>query len=240
MNGSESGLWSFCRKCGGERRHSLLAEEPRPWGEKDVPIDGNDTWSIVECLGCSNITFIHSHWFSEDSEMTPDGPVPIVHRDLYPPAPTRKPPEWGIDFMLGLSLDDQWVVKLREDIYAAVGIGAYTLAAMGTRTIVDFVVTSKAAGTGKFEPFDQKLGKLKAAGLISDTQVSIVSAAFDAGSAAAHRGYSPSLEDVYLLLDVAESLLDQLYVEPARQRRRSVEAAALKSRTPPRPKPTGP
>jgi hypothetical protein len=98
---------------------------------------GNDTWSIVECLGCNNITFIHSHWFSEDYEMTPDGPVPVVYRDLYPPAPTRKPPEWGIDFLLGLSMDDQWVVKLHEDIYSAVGIGAYTLAAMGTRTIVD-------------------------------------------------------------------------------------------------------
>jgi hypothetical protein len=56
---------------------------------------------------------------------------------------------------------------------------------------------------------------VKATGLISDAQVEIVSAAFDAGSTAAHRGYSPSLEDVYLPLDVAESLLEQVYVEPA-------------------------
>jgi hypothetical protein len=29
--------------------------------------------------------------------MTGDGPEPIVHRKLYPPAPERKMPEWGDD-----------------------------------------------------------------------------------------------------------------------------------------------
>jgi hypothetical protein len=206
----------------------------RYWQEEETPVEGRDTWSIVECKGCDNVSFLHNHWFSEDCEMTPDGPEPVLHSHLYPPAPARKPPEWGLDFLLCLPVSDTWVVKLHEDIYSAVGIGAYTLAAMGSRTIIDFVVTSKASDEGAFK---DKLNRLKASGLLSDVQIEIASAAFDAGSAAAHRGYIPSLEDVYLLLDVAESLLDHLYVEPTRLRRRSAEAAALKSRTPARSKP---
>jgi hypothetical protein len=213
-----------------------LAEESRSWEEENTPVGGNDTWSIVECRGCCDVSFIHSHWYSEDHEYTDEGPEPIVHRELYPPAPARKPPEWGVDFPLSLSMQDHWVVKLHSDIYAAMGIGAYTLAAMGVRTIVDFIVTSKATDKGTFP---EKLARLKAQQLISEAHVDIVSAAFDAGSAAAHRGYSPSTEDVNLLLDVAESLFEQIYLEPVRLKRRSAEAAALKSRTPPRPKPVG-
>lgn len=234
VNDEKDELRSFCRQCGGERRHSLLAEEARPWEEEeDTPVCGNDTWSIVECKGCSNVSFVHSHWFSEEYEMTSDGRSPIIHRDLYPPAPARKPPEWGMDFLLSVPVNDMWMIKLHEDIYSAVGIGAYTLAAMGIRTIIDFVVTSRAQDEGRFT---DKLNRLKDTGLLSDMQVGIFSAAFDAGSAAAHRGYSPSLQDVNVLLEAAESLLEEMYVKPARLARHAKEANELKSRTPPRPK----
>jgi hypothetical protein len=71
-------------------------------------------------------------------------------------------------------------------------------------------------------------------GLITDVQVEIISAAFDAGSAAAHRGYSPTPEDVYTLLDITEVLLRQVYIDPMRQRRQAEAAAALKIKTPQR------
>ncbi|MGH7075305.1 MAG: DUF4145 domain-containing protein [Stellaceae bacterium] len=227
-------LMSYCRQCGGERRHSMIAEKTRSWSDDDAPVDGSDTWSIIECGGCHTVTFVHSHWFSEDTEYTEDGSTPILHRDLYPPTPSRKMPEWGVDAYLGLKNEDLWVVKLHADIYAAVGMEAFALAAMGTRAIVDFAVTSTAGEEGTFK---DKLNRMRKQHPITETQVEVIYAAFDAGSAAAHRGYSPTREEVFTLLDITESLLQQLYIDPVRQRRQAQAAEALKSKTPPRPKP---
>jgi hypothetical protein len=71
---------------------------------------------------------------------------------------------------------------------------------------------------------------MHAEGLITDVQAEILNAAFDAGSAAAHPGYSPTREDVYTLLDITESLLRQIYIDPMRQRRQAEAAAALKTK----------
>lgn len=228
-------LMSYCRQCGGERHHSVIAEETRSWDEDDSPVSGSETWSIVECAGCHTVTFVHSHWFSEDEEYTEDGPRPIVHRHLYPPTASRKMPEWEERdiYDSGLNPDGLWIVKVHDDIYASIGIGAYELAAMGTRAIVDFVVTSKA---GKKGCFIDKLNRLNSQNLITETQVNVIYAAFDAGSAAAHRGHSPPQADVYTQLEIAESLVQQIYIDPVRQSRLAKAATALKSRTPQRPK----
>ncbi len=231
MDNEKESVMSFCRQCGGDRHHSVLTKKTRAWSEEDSPVSGGDTWSIVECGGCHTVTFVHSHWFSEDYELTDEGPTPIVHRDLYPPAPPRKMPEWGPDTFLCFSAEDIWVLQLHGDIYAAIGLGAYALATMGLRAIVDFVVTSKAGENGEFR---QKLERMRDRSLITEAQVDVLYAAFDAGSAAAHRGYRPTREDVYTLLDITESLLEQTYVAPMRRRRQAAAAADLASRTPPR------
>jgi hypothetical protein len=94
-------------------------------------------------------------------------------------------------------------------------------------------VTSNAGEGGIFI---DKLKRMHKTGLITETQVEIINAAFDAGSAAAHRGYRPTREDAFTLLDITESLLRQIYIDPMRQKRQIEAAAVLKSNTPPRPK----
>jgi hypothetical protein len=222
---------SFCRRCGGDRHHTVIAKKERHWSDNEAQIDGSDTWSILECRGCQNITFVHIHWFSEDLTIGDEGPEPIVHRDLYPPSPPRPLPEWASELWLALKHEDRWVVKLHSDIYTALGSGALSLAAMGTRAIVDFVVTSKVGDAGVFT---KKLERMHNKVLITDVQAEIIRAAFDAGSAAAHRGYIPTQEDVYTLLDITETLLRQIYIDPMRQKRQAEAAAALKTNTPQR------
>jgi hypothetical protein len=212
----------------------VVAKKERHWSHPQADIvEGGDSWAILECRGCQNVTFVHTHWFSEDIEIGKEGPEPIVHRDLYPPSPPRPMPEWASELWLLLALEDQWVVKLHGDIYAALGTGALSLAVMGTRAIVDFVVTSKVGDAGGFA---KKLETMRAKGLITEVQAEILNAGFDAGSAAAHRGYSPTCEDVYTLLDITETLLRQLYIDPMRQRLQVEAAAALKGKTPQRVK----
>lgn len=223
---------SYCRQCGGERRHSVLHKFTKTWSEEDAPIDGGDTWSTLECGGCSTITFAHQSWFSEEWEMTDQGPQPIIRRHLYPPSPARKLPEWGGDLYLCLLPDESWIVGLHRDLYEAIGIGAHSLAAMGARAIVDHVVTSRAGDYGSFE---EKLKRLVSKQLITETHADALLAAFDAGSAAAHRGYVPQEQDVFILLDFMEALLDQIFLKPLQLRRQAEAAAALRLNTPQRP-----
>ena len=215
---------SYCRQCGGDRSHTVVArhgsDKPAP------PAPGSDTWSILECRGCGTVTFVHAHWFS-------GGDGPVVHRDLYPPSP-RPLPEWASWLWLVLTFEGQWVDKLHRDIYAALGIGALSLAAMGVRAIVEFVVTSKVGDIGGFA---RKLGRMRDDGLISDAQAERLNAVFDAGSAAAHRGYRPTRKDVYALLDITEDLLRQMYIDPMRERFRVEAADALEAKTPLRVRP---
>lgn len=190
---------------------------------------GHDTWEILECRGCSNVTFVHTHWFSEDSD---DAGHPLIRRDLYPPSPSRAKPEWAHQLWRCLPREHLWLVGLHGDIYTALGTKAFSLAAMGLRAIADVVVTSQIGDIG---PFKTKLDRMREGGLISELQVDILHAAFDAGSAAAHRGYNPSERDVYSLLDITEALLQRIYMDPMQEREHAKAAATLKERTPRRP-----
>jgi hypothetical protein len=54
----------------------------------------------------------------------------IIHRELYPPSPHRKPPEWSAHLVLYLRSDEMWIFSLLKDIYSAAGMQAYSLVAM--------------------------------------------------------------------------------------------------------------
>lgn len=222
---TETAPKSYCRSCGGGREHTILSQHERPW-DNDEGLWGGDAWLTLECNGCRTVTFLHRHWFSEETD---DRGAPITNSDLYPPSPTRRAPEWGLDFYLSLRSQDYWIIKLHSDIYAALGLKAHSLATMGIRAIVDFTVSSKVGDKGSFA---EKLNRMLAENLITETQLGIIDAAFDAGSAAAHRGYAPAEADMYLLLDVAESLLEKVYIAPARDRRRAKQAEEMRQRTP--------
>lgn len=227
---------SFCRTCGGDRYHVALYEKNIPWREDDPAIEGADTWAVLQCGGCHTITFVHSHWFSEDYKYIDGVETPIFHHNLFPPSPRRRTPEWFPELLLFLKADEFWIRKLLEEIYSAAGMQSRSLAAMGTRAIVDNLITSRAGENGTFL---NKLERLECAGTITKTQKDIIFAAFDAGSAAAHRGYNPTEDDLNTLLNITESLLHQLCVAPGLAARQAREAEKLKAATPQRPRGRG-
>ena len=60
--------------------------------------------------------------------------------------------------------------------------------------------------------FQAKLKELKEQGFIGETEHSILTVLTDAGSAAAHRGWSPNEEQTTHLLDVLENFVHRLLV----------------------------
>ena len=80
---------------------------------------------------------------------------------------------------------------------------------MGVRAIIDEVCTDKLFDMKRF---DLKVAEFCKVGLVSDARKKVLLKAFDAGSAAAHRGYRPAWSVVEMLVDFVEHFLQDMYV----------------------------
>ena len=96
---------------------------------------------------------------------------------------------------------------------------------MGARTVVDLVILDKVGDVGSF---GEKLAALENQGYVGRRNREFVSAALEAGSAAAHRGVAPDIADLNRVMDIVESLLESVYVLKD-------AADQLRQVTPPRP-----
>jgi len=147
---------------------------------------------MVQCHGCDGIGFQHVHWFE-----------PTEQYDVadYPP-PIRRPlPEWHE------SLPDD-INGMLSEVYHALAADSRRLALMGARTLVDMVMASHVGSEGTFA---NRLAALRKAGVIAERQTDVLSAALDAGSAAAHRGFRPSSQQLNAVIDIVENLLSATY-----------------------------
>lgn len=220
---------AHCRTCGGERWHKIIHKESRRWDDDQYQIWGADSYEIIECCGCETISFRHTHSFSEDHDGQGN---PVAHKDYYPPAPTRGKPDWVDNLLLSLLLDETWIYFLLKDIYVAVGLKSFSLAAMGARAIVDAIITYEARDGGRFS---DKIRRLVEQGKIDAARGQTIHAAYDAGSAVAHRGHKLDESNFYALLTIMESLLFDFRVKPSRDAHEAKVAEQLRGKTPKRP-----
>ncbi|WP_353176180.1 DUF4145 domain-containing protein [Salinisphaera sp. T5B8] len=101
--------------------------------------------------------------------------------------------------------------QLILEIYTALHAEALSLALMGLRALLDVYMVKKVGDCGSFK---RKLKQLVQIGFLSAAQLEQIEPAIEAGSAAAHRGFSPSKETVIFVLDLVELLLHQDILGP--------------------------
>jgi hypothetical protein len=140
-------------------------------------------------------------------------------RNERPPTIQRQRPDWF--FRL-----PEAPLGLLAEIYGALAIDLRALPAMGVRAIIDLVCVELIGDVGSF---DKKVASLRDEGHITATEQTILAAAIDAGSAAAHRGHIPTRDDLTTLIDIAERVVYGHYILPGAARK-------LEANTPTRPK----
>lgn len=84
---------------------------------------------------------------------------------------------------------------------------------MGIRAVIDIIMIEKV---GDSRTFQEKLTKFKDAEFISGKQMSFLKETIDIGNQSAHRGFSPSMQDISTLLDITETLIETVYVHESR------------------------
>lgn len=209
-------ILSHCNECGRETQHVVVASvsRRRSFDDDEYTVEAGSDWQLVQCCGCEEASMTRVDWCSEDD--------PYSRREtlFYPPRVSRKKPDWLSKHPL---LNDY--IDLFDEIYTALHADSRRLAMMGARAVIDLAVTRMlGADPGNFT---QGMNELVNAKRMTQEERELIDAAFDAGSAAMHRGHQPEVDDVNTAIDIVERVV---HAEVLKKK-----AKALADSTPKRP-----
>lgn len=199
-----SSIKAHCNECGGDRNHEVLHSENTSWSDDESGVDGADKYETLKCMGCEKIKLRHTSWFSEIDE-------PIVN--YFPAAIFRPRPRWFSDLRRELSSSNDFVRMLLTEIYVALQNNLPSLAAMGVRSLIEKVMISKTGDKGSFV---KNIAEFEKLGYVSRIQRERLEAILDAGHAAIHRAFTPNTKDVVTLVDIAEHIVETVYLHGAK------------------------
>jgi hypothetical protein len=168
----------------------------------------DNDYRILRCRGCEAVYFQHETTFSEDWNYQID-PFTGEHEQYtestithWPPPSKRLRPLWSDDVEL-----DRDLRGLLSEVYVALDNDLKVLAAIGMRTTFDRA--SEILGVHPELSFKDKLKGLNDAGHIGDGEMTAISVLTDAGSAAAHRGWSPTNTELDTMMEILEGFINR-------------------------------
>ena len=82
---------------------------------------------------------------------------------------------------------------------------------MGNRALLDDILNDWVGDLGGFE---YKLTHAVGKGIITQGQRDTIVVALEAGHAASHRGFTPTTQQLWLVLDIVEHALNDRYIIP--------------------------
>jgi hypothetical protein len=223
---------AHCPSCGADRDPAVLGEHEETWHNEQDGVAGANRYRILKCAGCDEVFF--QKQMESEYEMVPDpdpnpdpdypqGFVPRVRSQYWPSAVVRPKPAWVDD----LISTDWTLYQLLQETYQALNDGLQITTALGMRTAFDRA--SELLGIDPALPFAKKLDELQKQGLIGAHEKDALSVLVDAGSAAAHRAWRPSVEQLRTMIAIIEPFLHRSFI--------GTEAAKrLKEKVPPKPR----
>jgi len=133
----------------------------------------------------------------------------------YPPAISRKEPEWldSADGPFFLEFDST-IRKLLKEIYTALHNDSRALAVMGICALIEHIMIEQVGDQGGV---GSNVDRFIAGGYIAPKSEALFREhLIESGHAAMHRAYFPKPSDISALLDITESLIETIYVHPHR------------------------
>lgn len=199
--------------------HGQLKKEP-------VRRKGSETtfqlYEVMECQKCKTLTFCINTMIHPGS-----GDSYPYKTEYFPPRPVREKPKW-------LNKLGPQFKKLLQEVYPAIDNSLHCVASTGIRTVLDRMMSDVVGDEGDFRA---KASKLEKTGHIDSDEKDMLLDVIDAGSASAHRGFSPNKSTVYHMLDITEAVLERIYIQPTIRITLRKKAKLVKKVTPKRQNP---
>jgi hypothetical protein len=219
---------SFCNRCVGECNHAILHSETESGREND-----SYQWSVenetLKCQGCDTVSLRRTTW---ESPVIDENGSPLLSVAHYPPSMFRREPTWILELKLRITFNDDktfifdddnaFITDLMHEIYICIQNDCRRSATMAVRALLEQVMIYKV---GDQQSFAKNIAKFREDGYISTIQKEFLETVIDAGHATIHRAYKPSKEDLIALVNIAESVIEAVYINEHR-------AARLKKRIP--------
>jgi hypothetical protein len=224
----------FCLECKRPTRHLITVSYDKngsAWNRSEEwSVDWADHYQILECQGCSTITFRHSNWFSENQGPDDDG---VVER-LYP---MRKEGTLSAKPYQNVPVSLRRIYIESVDCY---NTGSNTLCAAGLRALVEGICAEQGIQDGPVEApakgggtqvirkgdLQGKIAGLHEKGLLTKTAADTLHEHRYLGNSAVHELARPADIELQLAIEILEHTLDALYEMPEK-------AALLRARRKP-------
>lgn len=202
-----------CPNCGRGRWATVMAVYEHHEDADDGAIWANTSHFVLKCPACDHVVHQTDLVFSEDT-ITVRGPngewdEELRHAiDQWPAVPlsNRSEPHW----LEELIKYDETLHQLLRDIYRAVAADLNVFAITGVRTAFDRI--TEIIGIDPAITFAEKLSELVRMGFVGQTESDHLGTVVEAGSAAAHRGWKPSQNDIGTALDILEGFIFRTYI----------------------------
>ena len=225
-------IMAHCPKCNGDRAADIVGEYSETYNSENY--DENTLYRILKCRGCAHVQFQTAMTNSEDvdysydheGETVADYPETIHY---FPPIDKRPRP----DYTRSHPSYSRAMEHLLDEAYDALKADLPVVASIALRTVFD--AATDVLGIDPSLSFKKKLDRLVADGKIDKLQRETLNALTDAGSAAAHRGWQPTNQELDIMFTIMESFLHRAFVTSLEQKELAKRAAALRKRTPKRP-----
>ena len=198
-----------CNECRQTTKHQLLKLVVDKGNDDEQGFFWQTNYEMLQCCGCAAVVLRRKFWFSENEG---------VEVNVFPPPASRWLPEWQWQL-------PQEVRGLLKEVYAALQADSLSLAMMGSRALIETSMIKKVGDNGSFPA---NLKAMEDGGYLSSKNRQYLAVALDAGSAAAHRAHRPDVQDMNIVMDIAENLLHSLFVLEKKTK-------ALEATIPPRP-----
>jgi hypothetical protein len=196
----------FCNKCKTDTNHKTLKRDNEDYVEEleeGAWFRSSTQYSMAKCAGCGTVT-LREHYVGDDD---PEGTD-----TFHPPREYRKKPKW-MNRLLWQSMSGKHAIyDYLNEIYTAINNELWRLAAFGVRSLIEHMMIVKV---GDHRSFVKNLAEFHAKGHISNSQRDILKSTIDVGHAVTHRAHKPDKGVVEEMTDVAESIIEALFIDKA-------------------------
>ncbi|MBT2048444.1 MULTISPECIES: DUF4145 domain-containing protein [Enterobacter cloacae complex] len=219
---------AFCETCKRNTKH-LIATSYELTGQEECgphgyTIDWRNSYQVIQCRGCEELSFREENWCSEDMGfMGDDDFYDGKTITLYPKRSetTRTPKEF---FEVPRKLSNLY----RESI-DSFNNDSFILTAAGLRAVIEGLCAELKIKDGPVERTEKgitktvrarnlegKIAGLKEKGILTAAGAVFLNEHRFMGNEAVHALKKPSREDLSLAIDLVEHCFDTIYVMPAK------------------------
>lgn len=196
-----------CLRCDGRTTHSIVSLYKRSGQDGSFDFFWTDTYEVVQCKGCDEISFRKTSSNSEDLEPVSETDWEyVVHEDFYPPR---------TEGLKGLGDEVHYlpykILSIYRETLKALTSGSPILAGIGLRALLEAICKdNEAEGANLFKQIDDLVVKK----LLTPKRADVLHKIRALGNKAAHE-ISPNTEkQLGLAMSIVEHLLQEVYILP--------------------------